>query len=332
MKKTLLVLFSMIAAHISNAQSNNSSLLFDGTASYVEVPNSASLNPTNALTIEAWIKPDSFGTNVYSNYIVGKEDWATSSAGYCLRCGSTGSLSFNFSDGFGGWKEVIDSSSSLNIGIWTHVAGVFDGTKLSLYINGVLSGSLLYSGTIHTSTYPLRIGGVPYTTSGLRLFNGRIDQVDIWNKALSANEIMQYKDCSPTGNELGIVGLWKFEEGTGTSTSDGSPFSNHATLMSGMNWSSDVPALNCSVGIDETSTTSFTLSPNPSNDRIILSFNKPIENGRMQLFSALGEKCLDEILINTTFTEIALDKLSKGIYFVRVSQNGKTTTQKLVVE
>lgn len=332
MKKTLLVLFSLLGLQIASAQTNTSSLLFDGTASYVEVPNSASLNPSNALTIEAWIKPDSFGTNVYSNYIVGKEDWATSSAGYCLRCGATGSLSFNFSDGFGGWKEVISSDSTLSLGTWTHVAGVFDGTKLSIYINGVLSGSLMYTGTIHTSTYPLRIGGVPYTTSGLRLFNGRIDQVDIWNKALSANEVVQYMECSPGGNELGLVGLWKFEEGTGTSTADGSPFSNHGTLMSGMSWSTDVPALNCSVGIDENSSSLFAIAPNPSNGKIKLTFNNAIENGRMQIYSALGEKCFDEFLTNTSSKEIGLEKFSKGIYYLKVSQNGKATTQKLVIE
>ncbi len=331
MKNCLLVVISAFVAFSASAQTNTASLLFDGTASFVEVADAPTLNPTSALSIEAWIKPDSFGVNAYSNYIVGKDDWTTSSAGYCLRCGLGGKLSFNFSDGVGGWKEAI-STAAIDTGIWSHVAGVYDGTKLTVYINGFLAGSTLYSGTIHASTYPLRIGAVPFTLGGTRLFKGQIDQVEVWNKALSPNEINQYMSCTPTGSELGLVGLWKFEEGIGTTSIDNTIFGNNATLINGMTWSTDAPALNCSVGISEYAANSYSIAPNPSTGKITLSYDKPIADGLIQIYSSFGQKCFDEKIINSSSTEILLDNLSTGIYFVKVSSRGFDSIQKLVVE
>lgn len=331
MKKLLLLIFSGFYFSGLYAQINTSSLNFNGTDGYVEVADAVTLNPTSALSIEAWIKPDSFGSNQYSNYIVGKDDWTVSSAGYCLRCGAGGELSFNFSNGAGTWEEVI-SAAVIPIGTWSHVAATFDGTKLMIYINGVQVGTLSYSGSIHSSTYPVRIGAVPFTLGGTRLFPGNIDQVEIWNKALTPNEVNLNMACSPMGNELGLIGLWKFEEGVGTTSTDLSPFGNNATLVNGVSWSTDAPTLSCAVGIVENKSNIENLYPNPSNGNFIINFNQFIETGFVQIYSALGEICFTEKISNRSSLEVLSPSLSSGIYFVKITTDRKESMMKMVVK
>ena len=70
---------------------------------------------------------------------------------------------------------------------WTHVAATYNGTQIQLYINGGLVSSTPATGAIQTTTTPLRIGGNTYSTE---FFQGLIDEVRIYNRALSAAEIL----------------------------------------------------------------------------------------------------------------------------------------------
>ena len=90
MKKKLLLTALVITTFNSFAQVNTHSLSFDAIDDYVDVPDNAALNLTGAITIQAWVKANAWGTNVWDNYIVGKDDWSVSSAGYALRAGAGG--------------------------------------------------------------------------------------------------------------------------------------------------------------------------------------------------------------------------------------------------
>ena len=85
-----------------------------------------------------------------------------------------------------GGEAVVTGPAALPINTWTHMAGTFDGTTLRLYINGSLVTSQAFAGPIFTSTGALRIGG-----NGVwgEYFTGRIDDVRVYNRALSAAEI-----------------------------------------------------------------------------------------------------------------------------------------------
>jgi hypothetical protein len=69
---------------------------------------------------------------------------------------------------------------------WTHLAGTYDGSTLKLYANGVLMGSKAVTGSLAATTNPLRIGG---NTIWREFFHGQIDEVRLYNRALSAGEI-----------------------------------------------------------------------------------------------------------------------------------------------
>ena len=73
-------------------------------------------------------------------------------------------------------------------GSWHHVAGTFDGTQLRLYVDGSLADSMDYTGTIATTTYPVNIGRNSQNTD--RLYEGAIDEVRIYNRALTEGEIL----------------------------------------------------------------------------------------------------------------------------------------------
>ena len=150
----------------------------NGTNQYVDIPDSNSLDITNALTISAWINP----TTVTSPRIVDKITVGVTD-GYLL-------------DILGGSLRMIAGSRLLSGGTvatntFQNVAGVYAGQFMRLYINGVQVASNDFGSIapIPTNNRSLKIG-VDSTGNG-NLFSGLIDEVNIFNRALSASEIGQ---------------------------------------------------------------------------------------------------------------------------------------------
>ncbi len=163
---------------------NGSALHFDGSDDYLSVANQANLNPTN-LTVAAWINADTWAAQRWIGTIVGKDDWASGSHGYVLRTGENGRLSFAIAIA-SGWQEAL-SAPLMAAGTWYHVVGTYDGNTLKIYINGIEKGALNAPGSVVSSSYPLNIGRAPYDTT--RRFDGLIDDVRLFNRALSTDEI-----------------------------------------------------------------------------------------------------------------------------------------------
>ncbi len=173
----------------------NSSYLFNGASDYIEVPSAASLRFGNQITVTAWIKYDSFTESV-SDCIAAKGKDAESSLDWALVVIKTGKrLRPHVNLGGGRWI-YLDCSTELLAGHLYHVAMIFDGTRLSGFVNGVLDGSTPASGSIVATDFPLRIGayapinGLPVGGSK-SFFSGNIDDVRIYSRALSSNEVQQ---------------------------------------------------------------------------------------------------------------------------------------------
>src|SRR5262249_25047021 len=83
-------------------------------------------------------------------------------------------------------QRNVTGPSALPVNTWTHLAGTYDGTTLRLYVNGTLVASQAASGTITTSTGAVRLGG---NAVWGEYFRGRIDDVRIFNRALSQAEV-----------------------------------------------------------------------------------------------------------------------------------------------
>ncbi len=157
-------------------------LEFDGVDDYVNVSDDASLDITDKLTIEVWVKP-SIQDSDY-NGIVSKTDSNTN--GWELRTttytASTVNIQFRSSNG-----TQREKTHTLNIDTWYHLVGVYDGSKLELFVNGESKGTTNSEDGIGTNSRNLLIGTLAYS-SNLN-FNGTIDEVSIWSKALTADEI-----------------------------------------------------------------------------------------------------------------------------------------------
>jgi PKD repeat protein len=176
-------------ANWSTAGKFGGALSFSGNAnSLVTVANSASLGLTTGMTLEAWVDPKSFTTATGTGWsaVIAKENRASffNDIDYALY-GDTGSSTAPATSILSGTaSSAVSASSALSLSNWTFLAATYDGSVLRMYVNGTLKGSVSF-GHITPTTDPLRIGG---TWSG-DMFNGLIDNVRIYNTALSTSAI-----------------------------------------------------------------------------------------------------------------------------------------------
>ncbi len=158
-------------------------LAFDGVNDYVSAGNSPSLNITDALTIEAWIKflnlSDGYGTAITKGYT-----GSSATTPWMFYPSGTTTFRFYAANSTGGRTNVL-LGSSLSNGVWYHFVGVYNGTHLIPYKNGVAGTSAYLGGNLLSNTGNVFIG----YKWGSRYFNGTIDEVRIYNRALSSDEI-----------------------------------------------------------------------------------------------------------------------------------------------
>jgi len=200
-------------------------LQFDGVDDYVEVPDSASLDITDEITIEFWIYP--LSKPGYS-WIIGKGGgW--NRPGWCIQY-NKGYIVIYVGDGT---NEVNNwALDAVPTNKWTHYAVTFNKEEglFRPYINGEPTGHNVEWDYIRTNDIDLFIGMADKNTLH---FNGTIDEVRIYNRALSAEEIIQLFRGGHVWK--GLV-LWlRFDEGSGTTAGDSSGCGNHGTIY-GATW------------------------------------------------------------------------------------------------
>src|SRR5262249_2511891 len=123
----------------------------------------------------------------------------------------------------------LGSTDDLLPGRWYHIAGVYDGAQKRLYIDGVLDTSAAFTGSFLANNFPVVIGGNAESIN--RDFNGSIEDVRIWSVARSGADIDANKLRNLRGGENGLLGDWRFNEGTGSQAIDSSYGERHATLV-----------------------------------------------------------------------------------------------------
>jgi hypothetical protein len=154
-------------------------LVFNGTNTLVTIPNSASLQLTTGMTLEAWVNP-SAATSAWRDVIYKGND------NYYLSATSTSSGKPAGGGTFGATTVETFGATILPVNTWTHLAVTYDGATLRLYVNGAQVSSLARTGNLLTSTNPLQIGGDSIYG---QFFQGMIDEVRVYNRALSQAEI-----------------------------------------------------------------------------------------------------------------------------------------------
>lgn len=182
---------------------NDGALHFDGVNDYVQVANNASLNITNAITVSAWVKRDVAGV---WGYVLDKTTYTYPYNGYGLYVGLYDEVQFAATIG-GSWEGSGAPAGSVGAGSWYLLTGTFDGSAMKLYINGTLEHTTLVSGSLAVNNSDLKIGAIPGFETGY-FFDGLIDDVRIYNRALSDGEIQQLYIPEPaTLLLMGIGGI-----------------------------------------------------------------------------------------------------------------------------
>lgn len=191
-------------------------LQFDGTNDTVTVPHSVAFDGLTSLSLSTWIMPYTWR----NAQIAGISDM------YSISLRTDGRLQFTISP----FESVVSLSTAPN-NQWTHVALVFNGSTVSLYVNGIFDTSYLTTRTIGTSTTAFTIGGG--TSAGY--YHGKIDDVQ-WTKAVLPASGIAAIVAAAAPFSTSQVGYWKFDNGAGTSATDSSGNGFTASLINGPTW------------------------------------------------------------------------------------------------
>ena len=155
-------------------------LKFDGVNDWVTVNDGASLDLSTGLTLEAWVYPQSVTSG--GKTVILKEQ----SGGAVYNLYSTEDANVPISSFNDGSYRVISGPDQLPVNQWTHLVATYDGQVQQLYVNGIKVSEQAQNGLIQQSTGVLRIGG---NSVWGEFFKGYIDEVRIYNRALTATEV-----------------------------------------------------------------------------------------------------------------------------------------------
>ena len=211
--------------------------VFNGTSSYISLSNTAFHYTT--LSISAWIKVDSFSSTnqIIQNYESGG---SPQNSGFLFRTTTGGKVSFV---GYSSSVGIVDSTTVLSTGIWYHVAAVITPSSWKIYVNGDDVSTNVTTNTIaYNSTTPCSIGRSDYTGGSGGYFDGQIDDLRIYNDALTATEVGYLADDDdaniPTGN---LQAYYKLDgnandtQGNYNGTANNVTYSDPAVVETGYN-------------------------------------------------------------------------------------------------
>ena len=239
---------------------SNYSLDFGGTDEYVTIGDQDIFSFTNdstdsAFSISAWVKIADSEALVPA---VMKNDDNSPHLGEYEFFFVRGKISMQIIDGSSaGTYCMRDADSAVSTDEWHHLVGVYDGTgatngdnAITLYVDGSVTASTGRDeaagyGSMVNRTSSLRMGVVRINGTSNHYAVGKIDEVALYSKALSASEVLSLQgSANKIGDARGVsglVGYWRMEEGSGTTVADLSDNSNDGTMsnMESGDWSTD---------------------------------------------------------------------------------------------
>ena len=177
----------------------NSAYHFNGTSSFMQIPNSASLQLGNQMSIAVWVRPTGYNTNpCYGNVMITKSSTATAASNFYLRfadvyngCGNNpGTTQERFTG-----NNAIAATPFVQLNQWYSVVWTSDGTTERIYVDCVLRDSKPVGGTAFTNTFPMFFGR-QNDPNYLYWFNGDLDDIRIYNNVLTQAQINAYGGCT----------------------------------------------------------------------------------------------------------------------------------------
>lgn len=196
------------------AQRSGNCLMFDGDGGCVLAPSTPLTQPCDQITVDLWVKYDeiSFLSIPFSN----SEDNHEEESGYAFGICKSKLVFLLKIDGTSGEDWYYNPGAKIEINQWYHVAGTYDGNVIKMYLNGELMGARPQKGRISWKYKPAQLSiGVFKDKNEQNPFMGTIDEVHVWNKALSGAEVKTLMTKKLTGKEDGLLLYYNFDEERG---------------------------------------------------------------------------------------------------------------------
>jgi hypothetical protein len=163
------------------------SIVFDGTNDYVDCGNSPTLNNTLQISVSMWYRSNALPVSPFYTYcLMSSQQLTPPYNGIDVRGSSINTLSFAIAINN---SESLVQLGNITVGQWINVVATYNGNFINGYRNGILVQSVSKTGSIDVSTQSLWIGNNPSFTP--RYYNGNIATTQIYNRALTSQEILQ---------------------------------------------------------------------------------------------------------------------------------------------
>jgi hypothetical protein len=145
---------------------------------------------------------------------------------------------------------IVTNADIIDLNMWHHVAVTSDGFEWKLYVDGTeIIGEMedtnadtpntgkWFNDLLSQYVHDVTIGRAEWAPDNSRIFNGLIDHIQIWNRALSEEELLEsiYEEGYGIGDET-LVGYWSFDDAPGSQLIDLSGNENHGDI-NGAEWS-----------------------------------------------------------------------------------------------
>ncbi len=336
--KTLaLVLLSLFSGPIVIAQSGGVAWFDAPTESYVDLGSTDSSNcysdlqTDDKLSVTMWVKwDDKDASNVgnWANRLTYADSTGNGDNGTFWCQHNNKNDRFEFAVQTTNGRDYIFSNTNPQEGQWYHVAQVYDGSEMRIYVDGVQEGQMTKTGNLNVSSKSkLNMGRWPNAANNHRFFDGSMDEISIWDRALSQQEIDSIMNdpesvTSSSYDTTGLIGYWDFDD---YKVDDKSPCNNDGSSSGSF---STVPA-----GSDVTRSTAPGDCSDPNNwdNGVPNDTLTAIVEDSMYLTQPISTKNLvikDSLNDNGDTITIKSDLINKGQYIPSggaIEFNGSTT-------
>ena len=230
----------MIGQGLKSTSASNFALDLNGANNYIQVNNNGAVGivAQYPFTLSAWFKTPGGGTENSDMVLVNiaNPNTATGYYGIYLRKYAENFYKAEVKSKNGATEYVKSTNQNVSDDTWHQVVGVFmaDGTR-KLYLDGIYEGIsssvLAYNSNVLITTFGRWGDNTPD-----KYFHGLLDNICIWKRELSDLEVSSYYNNEPIGNEAGLVGYWKFNEGSGTGAENSATSGGFAGVVNGASW------------------------------------------------------------------------------------------------
>ncbi len=273
----------------------NSAYSFDGTSQFISVLDNTLLKPSNSLSLSAWVNFDSSDTSNFNGIMSKMHSQSQNYASYQL---ITGDYALNQAGQTGfttrttqayKWTGVVGQNI---LNQWQFVCGTWDGNVMKFYQNGTLVATVNQTGTLVYNTEDLLFGKRKDGNGIDDFLKGKIDDIGIWNRALTPQEITQLFNQNQCTTNITVTDTLIINVGQ-------------------LSYTNPVTYAN-----------NITIYPNPANTQVNISFNNitDLTGGNINIINSLGQQvATTPITLSGTNTIMPLNTWGgTGLYFVQI--------------